>query len=186
MATKTTKTTKPTTSRRPKCAECGNPLVLAHWDLVDRQWCGKCETETCSQHGRWTAAVPRAPHSPSDAEQDFIDIIQGERDLALPVAELYFHRDVAWRLDFAWLDERIAVAIQGGIWKVSKAGKRYSGSRHLHPTGYVRDCYKYNAAVAQGWRVVYLAEPHLRKPEYVTSLLMDLLSQGLYVHDGAS
>lgn len=169
--------------RRPKCPACGYALYLAHWDTIERQWRGQCDHQGCPRAGGWVTAKARAPHEASEVEERFLEMIKGDPSLPIPVAELYFHEDVGWRLDFAWLNEKVAVELQGGIWmqapKSAKTGKRvkgYSGSRHLHPAGYARDCYKYNAATAQGWRLVYLAEPHLRKREYVISLITDLLS----------
>lgn len=52
-----------------------------------------------------------------------------------------------WRIDFAWLDLRLAVEIQGGIW-------RKSGGAHSHPTNIVRNITKYNALAALGWRLL--------------------------------
>jgi hypothetical protein len=46
-----------------------------------------------------------------------------------------------WRFDFAWPAVKLAVEIEGR-------------GRHQSVVGYRADCEKYNAAVAQGWRVM--------------------------------
>lgn len=49
-----------------------------------------------------------------------------------------------WRFDFAWLEERLAVEIEGGT---------RSNGRHSRHAGFTEDCVKYNYATANGWRV---------------------------------
>ena len=51
-----------------------------------------------------------------------------------------------WRFDFAWLEARVAVEIEGGTFK----GK----SRHTTGKGHQSDCEKYNAAAIAGWCVL--------------------------------
>ena len=51
-----------------------------------------------------------------------------------------------WRFDFAFVEEKIALEIEGGIWKGSVGG-------HTSGTGYPKDCEKYNLAAANGWSV---------------------------------
>jgi len=61
-----------------------------------------------------------------------------------PVREFRFAPDRRWRFDFAWPDRKIAVELEGGSW---------IRGRHVRGDGFTRDCEKYNAAVAAGWRV---------------------------------
>jgi len=58
-----------------------------------------------------------------------------------------FHASRKWRFDFAHLEARVAIEIEGGIW---------GQSRHTKPVGYIKDCEKYNAALFDGWAVVRL------------------------------
>lgn len=58
-----------------------------------------------------------------------------------------FHATRKWRFDFAHLEARVAVEIEGGVW---------GQSRHTKPVGYIKDCEKYNAALFDGWAVVRL------------------------------
>lgn len=39
----------------------------------------------------------------------------------------------------------LAVEVEGGV---------YSNGRHVRGVGFEQDCYKYNCAVARGWRVL--------------------------------
>jgi hypothetical protein len=61
-----------------------------------------------------------------------------------PVAEHRFHPVRRWRFDWCWIDEKIAVEQEGGIW---------TGGRHTRGKGYANDCLKYNCAAALGWRL---------------------------------
>jgi very-short-patch-repair endonuclease len=58
-----------------------------------------------------------------------------------------FHATRKWRFDFAHLETKIAIEIEGGIW---------GQSRHTKPVGYIKDCEKYNAAIFDGWDVIRL------------------------------
>lgn len=62
-----------------------------------------------------------------------------------PVAEYVFAAPRRWRFDFCFVDERLAVEIEGGAW---------SGGRHTRGAGFVGDMGKYNAAVILGYRVL--------------------------------
>jgi very-short-patch-repair endonuclease len=62
-----------------------------------------------------------------------------------PVREYVFWPPRRWRFDFAFPAERIAIEIEGGIW-------RFGG--HNRGGGYEKDCEKYNAAVKLRWRVL--------------------------------
>ncbi len=50
-----------------------------------------------------------------------------------------------WAFDLAWLPERLAVEVEGGVW---------TGGRHTRGSGFVKDCEKYNTATMDGWRVL--------------------------------
>jgi very-short-patch-repair endonuclease len=56
-----------------------------------------------------------------------------------------FHPTRKWRFDFAFLDIKIAVEIEGGT---------YINGRHTRGKGYRNDCEKYNAAAVLGWTVL--------------------------------
>lgn len=68
--------------------------------------------------------------------------------------EYRFSRTRGWRLDFAWPVYRIAIEVEGGIW-------RRGGGAHSHPKGIERDIEKSNAALLAGWRVYRVTEKML-------------------------
>lgn len=68
-----------------------------------------------------------------------------ECGLPAPVREHAFHPDRKWRFDFAWLDQRIALEVEGGIW---------IGGGHSRGSGVAKDIEKYNAATVLGWRII--------------------------------
>ena len=62
-----------------------------------------------------------------------------------PVAEYKFHQFRRWRFDYAFVENKLSIEIEGGLW---------SGGRHITAPGYLRDMEKYNAATELGWRVL--------------------------------
>lgn len=82
--------------------------------------------------------------SKSKLEQKLILILSGN-DLPLPVAEFRFHPERKWRFDFAYVEQKIAVELEGAIW---------IGGRHCRGAGMLKDMEKYNTAVKMGWRVL--------------------------------
>lgn len=67
-----------------------------------------------------------------------------------PQAEYQFCLPRKWRFDWAWVDQRVAVEIDGGQWLAN-------GGRHN--TDADRD--KLNAAAALGWRVLRFSTQQL-------------------------
>jgi very-short-patch-repair endonuclease len=70
-----------------------------------------------------------------------------------PKREFRFHPDRKWRFDFAWPEKMVAVEVEGGTW---------SGGRHTTGLGFQKDCEKYNAATALGWRVFRYTSEQVR------------------------
>lgn len=67
-----------------------------------------------------------------------------------------------WRWDFAWLDQRVAVEVQGGAWQ---RGKKQS--RHTRGGGYEGDCQKLCAGVVLGWRVAWVTGGMVKSGEAI-------------------
>lgn len=61
------------------------------------------------------------------------------------VCEYVFHPTRKWRFDFAWVDMKLAIEVDGGT--------TYGKSRHSKGDGFDNDCEKRNTAQAMGWTV---------------------------------
>ena len=68
--------------------------------------------------------------------------VAGIRD---PEREYVFARPRRWRFDFAWVEEKVALEVDGGT---------FAFGRHVTGVGYRKDAEKYNEAVALGWKVL--------------------------------
>jgi very-short-patch-repair endonuclease len=60
-----------------------------------------------------------------------------------------------WRADFAHVESRTLLEIEGGI---------YIQGRHNRPQGFAADAEKYLEAALAGWRVLRLTEPQITAP----------------------
>jgi len=59
-----------------------------------------------------------------------------------------------WRIDFAIVDLKIGIEIEGGVW---------SGGRHTRGNGFIDDMEKYNAAATLGWVILRFTTQDLNK-----------------------
>lgn len=73
-----------------------------------------------------------------------------------PEQEFKFMDKRKFRFDFAWIDEKLAVEIEGGVW---------IQGRHTRGSGYVKDMEKYNLAAEAGWRVLRFTPQQIKKEE---------------------
>ena len=97
-----------------------------------------------------------------DLQADFLGWWRLLTDLPEPTREYRFVREIVgdgpgirkrikdaglqdWRFDFAWVDERCAVEMDGGIW---------TQGAHVRGSHYESDRKKYNAAQVNGWIVL--------------------------------
>ncbi len=83
---------------------------------------------------RWKQVVPHLPEP--TAEYPFIAPIR------------------RWRFDYAWVDQKVAVELQGGVW---------TQGRHSRGAGQVSDYQKHNTATQLGWRVLYFTPSMFRR-----------------------
>lgn len=120
------------------------------------------------------AAKPAARKKTGDSL--FLSILKSE-GLPIPVMEHRFHPTRMWRFDYAWPDRRVALEVEGGIFRKKGA--------HNTPIAMMEDMEKYNAAAALGWRVLRVipseptqvaGRPYLRSG-YCIGLLKDVFSQ---------
>lgn len=73
-----------------------------------------------------------------------------------PTQEFVFHPTRKWALDFAWIDRKIALEVDGSIHGTGKpcpVCKRRRPGGHSSYEGIRRDQEKSNAAMELGWRV---------------------------------
>jgi hypothetical protein len=75
-----------------------------------------------------------------------------------PVTEHRFHAERRWRFDFAWVDQRIALEVEGGVW---------TQGRHTRGAGFLADLQKYNAATMSGWRLIRCTPEQLANGEAI-------------------
>ena len=89
------------------------------------------------------------------------------KNVPKPVREYRFDDTRRFRFDFAWIKEKVAVEIQGGVW--GRGG-------HSTGVGLNRDCDKSNLATANGWKVFKFTTNHLReKPKESLELVYNAL-----------
>ena len=65
--------------------------------------------------------------------------------IKLPITEHKFHPTRKWRFDYCWIDEKIALEVEGGVW---------TNGRHTRGSGFIKDMEKYNNAALLGWRLI--------------------------------
>lgn len=71
----------------------------------------------------------------------FIQIAKKELGVA-PVKEYQFHPDRRWRFDYAFVEAKVALEVEGGV---------HTAGRHIRPKGFLNDMDKYNTASVMGW-----------------------------------
>lgn len=89
--------------------------------------------------------------------------------LPAPVREYRFHAGRRWRLDFVWLEQALAVEVEGGI---------FSGGRHTRGAGFAADSDKYNAAVLLGWRLLRFTDRQVKDGSAVATIRAALAWSG--------
>ena len=92
--------------------------------------------------------------------------------LPKPETEYRFHAPRRWRFDFAWPAIMFAIEVEGGTY--SKRRK----SRHTTPTGFRRDCEKYNQAAIDGWTVLRFDSSQISSGEAITGIASFFKSRG--------
>jgi very-short-patch-repair endonuclease len=74
------------------------------------------------------------------------------------LSEYRFHPERRWRFDYALPEHKIAVEVEGGIWRVG---------RHNSPTGFINDMEKYNSATSLGWKLLRVQPKDLLGTELI-------------------
>lgn len=85
------------------------------------------------------------------------------------VQEHKFHPSRKWRFDFAWVPEKVALEVEGGVFQIG---------RHNRPGGFIGDCEKYNEAAVAGWTVIRVPVKGKKgTPEYWVTEAIALLKR---------
>ena len=109
------------------------------------------QIETATIHGKPLSeieSVAKLPPKRKDLADDFCRL-WGELGDGTPYErEHRFHSTRKWRFDVAFVEQQLAVELEGGIW---------TRGRHTRGAGYKADMEKYNAAQQLGWRVLRFA-----------------------------
>ena len=78
-----------------------------------------------------------------------------------------------FRFDFAWLEQRLLVEVNGGT---------YTQGAHSTGQGIARDYEKANLAVLQGWRVLFLTcDDKISRTPALNRLCLDMLTARAYL-----
>jgi hypothetical protein len=93
---------------------------------------------------RVAARVPREVHA---QEHSFFFALLRREGLPLPQTELAFALSEGrkFRWDFAWVEQKVALEVQGAIW---------TRGAHGRGTGIARDHEKFNLGCVLGWRLL--------------------------------
>ena len=93
-----------------------------------------------------TSTKPRK-RRPSEPEMAFKRLWQAHGQGLSLQAEYGFDKMRKWRSDFAYVQGKVLVEIEGAVW---------SQGRHTRGSGFIKDCEKYNTATIMGWVVIRL------------------------------
>lgn len=88
-----------------------------------------------------------------------------QNGLPEPVPEFRFDPVRRWRIDWAFVDQRVALEIEGGI---------FVRGRHSRGLGMLKDMEKYNELAARGWRLIRTTPGNLYSPETLRVLTLAL------------
>lgn len=93
---------------------------------------------------------------PALADRLFLAALDARR-LPRPEREFRFAKPRLWRFDWAWLDRKVALEVEGGFYGRGKpcpvCGRRKVAG-HTSIQRLLTDSEKYNEAAARGWRVI--------------------------------
>ena len=82
--------------------------------------------------------------------------------IPVPIFEHKFHDTRRWRFDLAFMDAKLAVEVEGGIWNYG---------RHNRASTFIKDMEKYNNACLLGWNLLRLSTDMVKNGEGVIYIL---------------
>jgi len=102
------------------------------------------------------------PEMDSKLEQEFYLLLK-KHNFPLPKTQHTFTKERKWRLDFAWVMQKIAVEIQG------------YGPGHTSYQGMHSDYEKHNTALALNWKLYYFMSKDIQEPNDMLTFLSKAL-----------
>jgi hypothetical protein len=75
-----------------------------------------------------------------------------DNGLPVPAREHRFHPTRKWKFDFAFVNAKVAIEIDGGAW---------INGRHNRGSGFTKDLEKKNTAQSMGWLVLNFVPKHI-------------------------
>lgn len=111
--------------------------------------------------GLWQAKFPDIT-----LEREFSDVEEWERDFQERHAKS--KRSKRYRADFAHLESKVIIEIQGGT---------YMRGRHVTGSGYERDARKYNLAMMSGWKVFLLTSTTAKDHAWIEAIASYIANQ---------
>jgi very-short-patch-repair endonuclease len=80
-------------------------------------------------------------------------------------AEYRFAPPRRWRFDYALVEQRVAIEVEGGVW---------TRGRHTRGSGFVKDMEKYSEAAALGWLLIRTTPDNL-----ISQTTLDLIRRAI-------
>lgn len=84
-----------------------------------------------------------------------------------PVFEYRFHKTRLWRIDIAFIKQKVAVEVQGGV---------FVRGRHSRGAAMLKEWDKLNTLAAMGWRVLYCQPVDVCMNDFVQKVKSAVLS----------
>jgi very-short-patch-repair endonuclease len=88
-----------------------------------------------------------------DSDKIFFALLKSEK-IPIPEIEYKFSKERKWRADYCWINEKIILEVEGGVWV---------NGRHTSSKGFLADIEKYNAAVCLGYKLIRVIPDKLLK-----------------------
>ena len=102
----------------------------------------------------------RIPKPLSPGEEAFALHLRAEKIVF--IREYRFHPERKWRLDFVLPVSRIAIEIEGGIWR---------GGAHVRGKGFEEDCEKANAVAKCGFKLLRYSTAMVLRGDAINDVL---------------
>jgi very-short-patch-repair endonuclease len=123
------------------------------------RWTEEQYKEFCARQGTSEETTKTVkPEKEKKKYEDELFPALKENFIPLPRKEFKFHKKRKWRFDFAFVQYKVALEIEGGVW---------IQGRHTRGSGFVKDMEKYNKATELGWRILRITPDNLTTEETI-------------------